>query len=226
MAAPRKLITAAELRRFDQWELPVIGVEEGRQGRGEDELARPLTAAQLEALHAEAYRDGFEQGRQAGEEAGYRDGREAGEAEAAARLAHIQSILDLLARPLEALDREVEDSLVALATSVARHVLRRELRTDPGQVIAVVREAVSVLPVAARSVRVHLNPADAALLRERMRVGDGEESRWQIVEDPMLTRGGCRVSTDVSLVDASVEQRLAAVVARVLGEEREGERVP
>ena len=67
---------------------------------------------------------------------------------------------------------------------------------------------------------------DAALLRERMRVGEGEESRWQIVEDPMLTRGGCRVSTDVSLVDASVEQRLAAVVARVLGEEREGERVP
>jgi flagellar assembly protein FliH len=224
MAPQRKLITAAELSRFEPWELPVVGAEEPRPGDAEDELARPLTAAQLEALHAQAYQEGFAEGRRAGEEAGYRQGRASGEAEAAVLVGRLQAILDLLAAPLEDLDREVEESLVALATSIARHLLRRELRADPGQVIAVVREAVSVLPVAARNVRLHLNPADAALVRERMRVGEGEESRWQIVEDPVITRGGCRVSTDVSVVDASVEQRFAAVVARVLGEEREGER--
>jgi flagellar biosynthesis/type III secretory pathway protein FliH len=32
------------------------------------------------------------------------------------------------------------------------------------------------------------------------------------------------VETDASQVDATVEHRLAAVVARVLGEERDGER--
>lgn len=224
MSPPRKLIAAAELSRFEQWELPVVGVEGTRRGESHDEIARPLTAAQLEALHAQAYQEGFAEGRRAGEEAGYRQGRATGEAEAEVLIGRLQSILDLLAAPLEDLDREVEESLVALATSIARHLLRRELRTDPGQVIAVVREAVSVLPVSARNVRLHLNPADAALVRERMRVGEGEESRWQIVEDPVITRGGCRVSTDVSMVDASVEQRFAAVVARVLGEEREGER--
>jgi flagellar assembly protein FliH len=57
-----------------------------------------------------------------------------------------------------------------------------------------------------------------------MRVSEGEESAWQIVEDPTVTRGGCRVATETSEVDATVEARVAAVVARVLGEEREGER--
>jgi flagellar assembly protein FliH len=42
----------------------------------------------------------------------------------------------------------------------------------------------------------------------------------QIVADPLQTRGGCRVLTDTSQIDASVEARLNAVIAHVLGGER------
>ena len=105
MSPPRKLITAAELSRFEQWELPVVGVGENRRGESEDELARPLTAAQLEALHAQAYQAGFTEGRCAGEEAGYRQGRASGEAEAAVLVGRLQSILGLMAAPLDDLDR-------------------------------------------------------------------------------------------------------------------------
>ncbi len=127
-----------------------------------------------------------------------------------------------LARPLEDLDERVEESLVSLAMSVARHLVRRELKTDPGQVIAVVREAVSALPLTTQMVHLHLHPEDAELVRETLAVHEGD-TPWHVVEDPVLIRGGCRVVTEISQVDASVEHRVAAAIAKVLGEEREGE---
>ncbi|MGZ5576522.1 MAG: FliH/SctL family protein, partial [Methylobacter sp.] len=44
-----------------------------------------------------------------------------------------------------------------------------------------------------------------------------------IVEDPLITRGGCEVDTDISHVNATVEHRLAAVIATLLGGERESD---
>jgi flagellar assembly protein FliH len=224
MAAPRRLIPAADLGRCEAWELPLVGEAAGPQAAGAPDLGRPLTAAQLEALHAQAYQDGFEQGLREGDARGYQEGRAQGEREARELVARLRAVLMTLAAPLEQLDAAVEESLVAIAIGVARHLVRRELRSDPGQVIAVIREAVSVLPISARGVRLHLHPADAALVRERMQVHEGEAGSWHIAEDPTVTRGGCRVATEVSEVDATLEARLAAVVARVMGEEREGER--
>ncbi len=47
-----------------------------------------------------------------------------------------------------------------------------------------------------------------------------ESYTWRIQDDPTLTRGGCRVETNTSSIDASVERRLGAVIAKVLGDER------
>ena len=45
--------------------------------------------------------------------------------------------------PFEDLDAVVEDELLQLALALAKQVVRRELRQDPTQVIAIVREAIS-----------------------------------------------------------------------------------
>ncbi len=169
------------------------------------------TARQLEELQRAAWEEGFAAGR--------REGLERGEAEVRARVAALERVLDALAAPLAEVDEAVERELVALAVAMARQIVRRELRTDPGEVVAAVREALAALPAGAREVRVVLHPEDAALVRERL--AGGEEGRaWTIEEDPTLTRGGCRVLTSTSEVDATLERRLGAVVARVLGGDR------
>jgi flagellar assembly protein FliH len=135
------------------------------------------------------------------------------------RVARFESILNLLSRPLQELDTEVEGQLVSLAMTTARQLLRRELKTDPGQIVAVIRETVAMLPASVRDVRVHLHPEDAALVRERLAT-PGSDRAWSIVEDPMLTRGGCRISTDAAQIDARVESRIGAVMTTILGDER------
>jgi flagellar assembly protein FliH len=168
---------------------------------------------------AEAERAHFAKGYEDGLAAGRRE-IEAQLAKLKSRLAQLDAIMGSLARPFEQLDKEVEEQLTLLALTVGKQMVRRELRTDPAQVIGVIRECVGRLPAAARDVRVKLHPQDAAVVRELLATNPGTERAWNIVEDPALTRGGCVVLSDSSQIDARLDARLNAVVAAAFGDER------
>jgi flagellar assembly protein FliH len=136
-----------------------------------------------------------------------------------ARLQQIDAILHLLGRPLQELDARVESELTQLALTVGKQLARRELKIDPAQIIAIIRESLGQLPIAAREVRVHLHPEDAATVRERLAAPTTERA-WTIVEDPTLSRGGCIVRSETSQIDARLESRVHAVMTSTLGEER------
>jgi len=199
-----RIIRGEELSDCQAWLLPEVKSEGNRQ-------AKPVTARQLEEIQNQAREEGFQQG--------LREGRDAGLKELQARVGVLEQLLQTLDKPFTQLDEAVEQQLARLAMLVARQLVRRELKTEPEQVVGVVREALAALPVAVRNVRLMLNPEDAALVRQAMPTGQGEQ-QMQIVEDPVQTRGGCRVLTDSSQIDASVEARLNAVIANVLGGER------
>jgi flagellar assembly protein FliH len=78
---------------------------------------------------------------------------------------------------------------------------------------------VALLPASARGVRVHLHPEDAAVVREKL-AAPAAERAWSIVEDPVMTRGGCRVTTETAQIDARLETRLNTVITTLLGDER------
>jgi flagellar assembly protein FliH len=179
------------------------------------ELPHLLTANQMERIQKQAHEEGFARGRA--------EGLAAAQQETRARLDRLGAIIATLATPLKELDDRIEQELVTLALAAARLIVRRELKTDPGPVVAAVREAMNALPAAARQIRLHLHPDDAQLVREYMKVGD-DEQRCKIVEDPVQTRGGCKVITEHSRIDASVEARLTAILATILGGERADDR--
>jgi flagellar assembly protein FliH len=135
------------------------------------------------------------------------------------RVKRLDAALSLLARPLEQLDVDIESELAQLALGVGKQLARRELRAEPAQVIAILRESLALLPAAAREVRVHLHPEDAATVREHLSAPAADRA-WTIVEDPTLSRGGCVIHSQSSRIDARLEARIAAVAASVLGDER------
>lgn len=198
-----KIIRGDELADCQAWHVPEV--------QADGEHGKPLTARQIEEIHEQARNEGFQQGRQ--------EGRDAGLKEFVDRIQMVERIVHSLDKPFEELDESVEQQLTQLAMLVARQLVRRELKTDPEQVIGVVREALAVLPVAARNVRLALNPEDAELVREALSMGSDSQA-IQIVDDPVQVRGGCKVLTDTSHIDASVEARLNAVIAGVLGGQR------
>jgi flagellar assembly protein FliH len=123
-----------------------------------------------------------------------------------------------LAKPLDQLDSAIEQELTKLALIIAKHLVRRELRIDPTQVIGIIRHTVGLLPVATRDLKVHLHPEDARIVREKLAQPSGE-SEWVLKEDPLLARGGCRLTTATSSIDARLESRVAEAVNSLLGDE-------
>jgi len=195
-----------------RYELPSINgmaVQARRAGK---------TVQELEDVEKRAYEEAYAKGRAEGLASGEREMRPQLQ-QLQARIDRLDQIIGTLARPLQEMDAVVEDQLVQLALTVAKHLVRRELRIDPSQVIAIIRETVALLPASTRDVRVHLHPEDAAVVREKLAAPAGERV-WTVVEDPVMGRGGCRVTTDTAQIDARLETRIGTVVSALLGEER------
>ncbi|HVN47013.1 MAG TPA: FliH/SctL family protein [Steroidobacteraceae bacterium] len=202
--------TAADPRTIERWSPPTVGdavLPRRREARAAGQSAAASGADQAQA-------------------AGYAAGLERAQREYSQRLAELDgrirsldALLRQLAQPLRALDAEVEQALLRLATAIGSQLARRALRTEPGQLIALLRECLKELPLGARAVRVHLHPADAKVLEERL-AGESESRAWQLVEDPTLTRGGLLVQSESSLVDARFESRVNALIVQALGDER------
>jgi flagellar assembly protein FliH len=188
--------------KFEVWSPPDVGAA----------APKMPTAGGLADLQAEAYKEAFEQG--------LAEGREAGHKEARAQVERLAGMFYDLARPFEVLDEAVERELLTLAMALARQIVRREIKSDPTQIIGIIREAIAALPVAAREVRVHLHPEDAAVVRQHLAPTENERA-WTIVEDPVMARGGCEVKTPTSRIDARLETRLGAILSELLGTERQ-----
>lgn len=189
-------------RQAATWEVPNI---DGSSGQGY------LTAGRLQELQKQAYDEAWQKGHAEGVAAGAQEIRQ--------RAERYDELITALSKPFDRLDESVEKQLVELSIAMVKQLFRREIRIDPTHVIGVVREAIQLLPIASRNVQVHLHPDDAALVRESLSPAEGEPA-WTIVEDPLISHGGCRVTTENSQVDATAEARLQAVINNVLGDER------
>ncbi len=184
------------------WAAPDVGAPAGQ---------KMPTVSGLADLQREAYKEAFEQG--------LAEGREAGRGQVRAQVDMLAGMLNGLARPFETLDADVERELSMLALAIARQIVRRELKIDPTQIIGVIREAIAALPVAARDIRVHLHPEDAAVVRQSLAPTESERA-WVIIEDPVMARGGCQIKSATSRIDARLETRLGAIASELLGTER------
>ena len=184
------------------WELVELGPGGSGSG-GPAEDPDELREAELE----EAYR----RGRVDGEQAAHARARR----EVETALGATRGALQQVRESQESWNQGFEENLVALATAIARHLVQRELRTDPGAYQALVHEAVTTYPPD-QAVRVRLHPDDLALLAA---LGDGKvpgdaahgghEARW--IADPDVAPGGCIVEGPDRIVDGRVDRALERV---------------
>ncbi|CAA9891807.1 Flagellar assembly protein FliH [Candidatus Methylobacter favarea] len=225
--------SASELSALSLWDMPdVSGANVNGKSEPvsfEAEQAPVLTAGDIEAMQKQAYGEAFAQGKNEGFEQGFAEGSKRGYEEnlhlMQKQAAEFVMLVDSLNQPLKTLDEEVEKELVKLAIGIATQLIRREIKLDPGQVVAAVRAGINVLPLSSQQISLHLHPEDAELVRAALSL-DEMSPPWGVIEDPLITRGGCKVNTEVSHVDATIENRLTAVIATILGGEREQDRSP
>ncbi|MGD0959222.1 MAG: flagellar assembly protein FliH [Methylomonas sp.] len=228
--------TESELQELNTWTaLQEFGAHDSEPDAA-SHAPYMLTVEEIEAMQRQAYdeafaegrAEGFEQGQAEGFVEGKKQGYEEGKTQGYAENLHLLQkqaaelvlLMESLTTPFQRLDETVEAELVKLTITIAGQIIRREIKLDPGQIVAVIREAIKVLPSSAQQVTLNLNPEDAVLVRSLLNPEENSPL-WRIVDNPLLTRGGCTVETTASYIDATLENRLAQVVANVLGGERQ-----
>jgi flagellar assembly protein FliH len=173
-------------------------------------------AAELEHEARAAAEAGFQKGRAEGLAAAQRE-IESRMQQLDQSIAALNEILHSMARPLDRLDQVVAAELATLAVRVGSELARRELTAHPDHLINVVHECVQALPASNRTIRVHLDPRDARVIRERLATV-AADSGWTLIDDPSVGRAGCRVNVDSSYLDATLESRVAVALTAILGD--------
>lgn len=225
----RPRFSATELESLRLWATPYFDEDNRPLEIIEPEIfvepeppAPTLTVEEIEAIQKQAQAEGFALGKQEGYQAGFVEGSKKGYDENVhlieVRTTQLVSLLEAFSTPFKHLDESVERALADLAVKIAKQILHREIELDSGQVTAAVKAAVAALPIASQNVKLYLNPEDADLVSFNLGLGESP-SAWTIIEDASITRGGCKVETEVSHVDATIENRLGVVLETLFGED-------
>ncbi len=112
--------------------------------------------------------------------------------------------------------------LARLAVEIAEKIVHRAVAADP-EIVASVLDKARREVVDARRIRIRLNPADHGLLAEMrpdlLTMGPEDGRVIEVVTDAELSRGGCRLETEMGVVDATVPTQLAEIRRQLLDEE-------
>ncbi len=191
---PKEHLTA-----YQRWELPAFDMVEKA---GTDPTIGLPTAAQLEHIHIQAHEEGYQ--------AGYAEGLK----QAGTEAQRMEKMLESLNKELQQVDQQIAQDLLNLALEISKQMLQQALKIKPELLLNVVRAAINELPYFNQNAHLVLHSDDAVLLRTSM----GEQllhTGWKIFEDNQIERGGCRVETAHSQIDATLPKRWQRVVASI-----------
>jgi flagellar assembly protein FliH len=196
-----RFIPREELGHFASWQpQPLTGATASAPARDGTPAApaAPDAAARIDAARQTGYQDG------------YRDGLAALDAfkrsfaqQASERIGQWLRAFD---EQLLALEQDMARAVADTATLLARQVVREELVQDPERIARVAQEALAALLLSAKHITLRVHPDDEALVRGG--AGDALASRGaRLVVDEGVQRGGCRIDSDIGVIDATIETR-------------------
>lgn len=168
------------------------------------------TAEEIEQIHEQARREGYDAGLAEGQAAAESAANAAREQE----IAHFQTLTANYRAALEGLDQGVAEQLLDLALEVASQVLRTTLETRRDALLPIIREAIQALPLHHGTITLHLNPDDAEALQEALGELSGQ-ANLHLAPDSEITRGGCLLKTGHSEIDATLETRWKRVLEAI-----------
>lgn len=170
---------------------------------------------QAERIKKEAYSAAFKKG--------YAEGLEKGTKEGLTKVEDIRKQAEDVLVEAHRVSREYIDGrrqeIVNLALSIAEKIIRCQVDLNDGAVSGVVSEAIKSAVIKGR-VTIMVNPLDYPFVDnmkdELAKLVEGS-AIVSIIKDSSIKRGGCKIETDVSSVDATIDNQLQKIKEALLG---------
>ena len=187
-----------------------------------------LAAAQTEAeqMKAAAKVQGLAEGQRQGHAQGLEAGRKAGQQQALdeyrGELQKAVSALSAAATTLDSSRSQLEaqglHEVVRLALAVAKRVIKRQGTLDPEILATNLTEAMRLV-VDSSNIRVAIHPSQRKFLEQalpRLALSLPSLKHAELIEEPEISPGGCRIFTRHGLIDADLDVQLDRITADLL----------
>ena len=161
--------------------------------------------AKADEIQEEAFRTGYEEGKAESSAEVYKAADSISKAFEAG-LSDVASIKDNILK-------QAEPDIVRMATAIASKLVFRELKLHPDAIVDIAKETIKAVKNDGK-ITIKLHPDDRKTLEEHfseLTSDISSDSKLILEDDADISAGGCIVETDVSLIDASFEVRMAAV---------------
>jgi flagellar assembly protein FliH len=150
-------------------------------------------------IEKEAYGKGFAQGE--------RDGLEYGQKSVQIVKAQLEGIAKNLEELPGKIQMDYRNWLVQTSIRLARQIVQQELRMSPEVVADTVGDLLAEAEESS-TMTVYLNPQDIEFIEKRADLDlKANGKHFTVKSDRNLERGGCRLESDIQLLDASIETR-------------------
>lgn len=191
-----------------------LGVEAEERNHLEGKVMAEVES-RIEQLTEQAYQEGFAKGRDEGAAQAKLEFQEQSKPLFDQFTAFLESF--------EQLKREMyganEQFLMQLIYQISKHVILKELATDSDYIQRLISNVIEKVG-AKENIRIKISAKDQGnidSLKELLKVQHPDFKNIQIEVSDELALGGCKVETDFSRLDASIEVQLAAF-AKTMGE--------
>ena len=207
------VIPKKKLPSYQRWELdtfektdPNIDASESIEIKSAEPEEKVLDETEINEIYRQAKEEGHAAGFQEGHTTGQQEGRQHAETAVKVEVDQIHNLLSALSKELHEIDQNVAQDLLDLALDLSKKMLLKALQVNPELIIPIVQEAMRQLPNTSHPPQLMLHPDDAELIRKHLS-DQQSQSDWEICEDEQIEKGGCRIKTNGSEIDASTPTR-------------------
>jgi flagellar assembly protein FliH len=192
----------------------------------------PLTAEDIENIRQAAFDEGFNQGKEEGFAKGYDEGKVSGHEEGL-KLGHEagietglaegkstideqatawQSLTEQLHKPLQDVEKNVEQQLIHLVVQLTEAITLQEAKTNPDILVSAISAGIKALPSQEAKTQILLHPDDIKRVEKQFGSDHVQEQGWRLLPAPQLAPGSCQIENSTSNVDLSVKSRIKEVL--------------
>jgi len=223
-----KVIPKEQLTAYQRWELAAFddGVSATDPSPKQDTQATPApppapvepqvvlpTAEEIENLHQEAWKEGYQLGMDEGRKAGLAEGQ----ADSQQYLRQLQTLVTTLEGGQLRQDQEVAREVLELSLVMARQILRTALHIKPELILEAIGEALKTLPTLNGHHKIITHPDSAKIVRDWLAQEHGHLS-WKVMENSQMEPGDFRFESTYSELDGTIQTRWEELT-RCLGTE-------
>ena len=176
-------------------------------------IPRAITASQLEQITLEAQSAAEVSGREEGYQRGYSEGQQTANSLLEQSRERIDKLVASVTDEIEEEKKNLQAMFTQLLIRLCSAVCLKELAIE-SNIEEIVSRALAALPLSESQITVYLNPADYKILAPSVE----RQQKWKLEANEDVLVGGCKVSSENSEIDFTLQQRVSQIAEQVFEE--------